>query len=554
MIIGNLPETQSVEDNDFLMLSKDNQKLLKIKKKQLFKGTGSGGGGKGLKHWVETPETFYRENDGDITYNPSTNKLIWECSKAKEMGNKLYAMEFNNDEHLEERLETYGVYIYTENNDILRKDNDPDWDMSISRFIRPDDGVYLNNGLNDQFIPLGPSTLQDCYLFTIALGDDNFYIYLKPLHMDTSDHAPNTWYGGDGTSGNIANPVSRWSCNGGSNIYTYSYGCLHHNNIEWLVTIIPEKWTIYTPVPSEDPVSPYYHEEQVEQGLYYQFGNPASYQKIDCGGYVYDATGTYADIPHNKDAFYSNYPNTDFLYSVVSGYNNHTGIIKLVEDAIDDLDFKIARPVWPKTTILGDDDDIVLKHTILNEDTSYQSKDTVIITADGDATFDGEILSKTGLFVENNGVKTPVGPVIVTPVVQSGTEIAKINNISIYAPSSGGGGGGLPNISATMLDGVPVFKDWDSTSQIYLRTYSEISLNSTTGSILISGWDSVELCGVYSLYSKVYDLSGNIYSVPYNNNTYYTAVREQSGSVYLDWKLPSSDFTAWVSILYKPRT
>jgi hypothetical protein len=69
MIIGNLPETQSVDDDDFLILSKDNTKLLKIKKKQFAKGMG--GGGKGLKYWIETEETFSRliDCEGDISGN-----------------------------------------------------------------------------------------------------------------------------------------------------------------------------------------------------------------------------------------------------------------------------------------------------------------------------------------------------------------------------------------------------------------------------------------------------------------------------------------------------
>lgn len=69
MIMGNLPETQSVDDDDILLISKNNSKLLKVKKKQLFKGTGQGGGGKGLKYWTETATEFYNDYTPEIEDN-----------------------------------------------------------------------------------------------------------------------------------------------------------------------------------------------------------------------------------------------------------------------------------------------------------------------------------------------------------------------------------------------------------------------------------------------------------------------------------------------------
>lgn len=56
MLIGNLGETASAEDDDYLIVSKDNVHLNKIKKKNLTRG----GSGRGLKFWLEDEKYFKR--------------------------------------------------------------------------------------------------------------------------------------------------------------------------------------------------------------------------------------------------------------------------------------------------------------------------------------------------------------------------------------------------------------------------------------------------------------------------------------------------------------
>lgn len=175
MLIGNLAETMTAEDSDYIILSKDNVHLLKIKKEQLMKGFSKENTSK-LKYWTETSRDFYNEwvnipeDERQIATDNGDGTFTWMNHIFPNEAEESAVFADTNSEYVDRRSNVPGSYYANSKNP-----HNIDWEIPSS-LTQIGTFLYKNGGISSSY---------SCFIS--RTGKPDLIFIITPLYYTNDD-------------------------------------------------------------------------------------------------------------------------------------------------------------------------------------------------------------------------------------------------------------------------------------------------------------------------------------------------------------------------------